>query len=424
VTAAGNAAASGWGDAWLDFLTGLSNRRHFNEMLREALVLATAETRGAFLLIDVDRFASVNETLGHSVGDALLCLAAHRLRRETRDDDLLARLGGDEFGLLIPNGEGAEALATRALGILAQPFLVEGQRVTISASIGIVRFPEHGTSTEDLMHNADLALEQAKSAGGRTWRLFDAAMAVEAHTRRELGVDLRKALTLGELSLLYRPCGDIRSHALTGFEARPRWNHLVRGMVPDSEFTQLAEASGSTVALGEWVLKTACAEAVGWPSFQRPEPLTVAVRVSPRQLQEAGQLIGTIKLALEASGLAPGRLELKIPETSLRGNKVEALSTLHRLRELGVRITLADCEIGPSLLIHVQSFPFHAIAFPTGWLPDVTADAGQTSMFCALSAAGVDQIGCYLGSSLTPASGVAGVLKLHTLPDNHAFITE
>jgi diguanylate cyclase (GGDEF)-like protein len=431
VTAAGNPAAPGSGDAWLDFLTGLSNRRHFNEMLRDALVHATAETPHAVLLIDLDRFASVNETAGHSVGDALLCLAAQRLRRETRDNDLLARLGGDEFALMIPNGEGAEALAARALDMLAQPFLIEGQSVTISASIGMVRFPDHGTSTDDLMHLADLALYQAKSAGGRTWRLFDAAMASEAQARR---TDLRKALTLGEFSLVYQPCGDMSSHALTGFEARPRWDHPVRGIVPDSVFMKLAEGNGLIVALDEWALKTACAESTGWPAsqgqmhqgqmHQGPMPLTVAVRVSSRQFKEANRLIGAVKQALEASGLAPGRLELKISETSLQGSEVEVLSILHRLRELGVHIALADCAIGPSLLAHLRAFPFHAIAFPAESLSDVTTDADQTSVLCALSAAGFDHISCYLGSSLTPTSGIASVSQLHALSSNHVLVTE
>ena len=177
VTAAGNPSAPGMGDAWLDSLTGLSNRRHFNDMLREALDHATAETRQAVMLIDLDGFAPVNETFGHTVGDALLCLVAQRLRREIRDNDLLARLGGDEFALLIPNGDGAETLAARVVAGLAQPFLVEGQRVAISASIGMVRFPDHGTSADDLMRHADLALYQAKSAGGRACRLFDPSMA-------------------------------------------------------------------------------------------------------------------------------------------------------------------------------------------------------------------------------------------------------
>ena len=153
-------------------------------MLRQAIDCATAETHQAVLLIDLDRFAPVNETLGYPVGDALLCLVAQRLRREKRDEDLLARLGGDEFALLVPNCDRAETLAARVIGTLGQPFLVEGHHVTIGASIGIARFPDHGTSTDDLMRHADLALFQAKSAGGQSWQLFDGAMASNARTRK------------------------------------------------------------------------------------------------------------------------------------------------------------------------------------------------------------------------------------------------
>jgi diguanylate cyclase (GGDEF)-like protein len=181
VTAAGNAITHAPGDAWLDSLTGLSNRRHFNQMLRQAIDCATADTHQALLLIDLDRFRPVNETFGHPVGDALLCLVAQRLRREKRDDDLLARLGGDEFALLVPNGDRAETLAARAIGILGQPFLVEGHRVTIGASIGIARFPDHGPSADDVMRQADLALNQAKSSGGQSWRMFDGATASKGH---------------------------------------------------------------------------------------------------------------------------------------------------------------------------------------------------------------------------------------------------
>ena len=186
VTAASNAAMRAPQDAWLDSLTGLSNRRHFNQALRQAIDCATPGTYQAVLLIDLDHFHSVNETLGHPVGDALLCLVAQRLRRGKRDDDVLARLGGDEFALLVANGDRAETLAARVIGILAQPFLVEGRRLTIAASIGIARFPDHGPSIDDLMRHADLALFQAKSAGGQSWRLFDRAMASKSRTQQEL----------------------------------------------------------------------------------------------------------------------------------------------------------------------------------------------------------------------------------------------
>jgi diguanylate cyclase (GGDEF)-like protein len=204
------------------------------------------------MLIDLDGFASVNAAFGHSVGDALLCLVAQRLRREIRDDDLLARLGGDEFALLIPNGTGAEILAARVITTMAQPFLVEGKHVTITASIGLVCIPDHGTTVDDLMRHADLALHQAQLAGGGLCRVFDLVMVAQAHAQRELETDLRKALALGEISLAYQACGDTPSHALTGFEVRLRWDHPTRGRVPEPAFMRLAETTGLIVSLGEW----------------------------------------------------------------------------------------------------------------------------------------------------------------------------
>jgi diguanylate cyclase (GGDEF)-like protein len=418
VTAAGNPAAHGAGDAWLDALTGLSNRRHFNDMLRTALEHATAETSQAVMLIDLDGFSPVNENFGHPVGDALLCVMAQRLRREIRDDDLLARLGGDEFALLLPNGEGAESLAARVIGNMTQPFLVEGQLVMIGASIGVVRFPDHGTSADDLMRHAHLALYQAKSAGGRTCRLFDAAMAIEAQARRELETDLRKALALGEISLVYRPCGDVSSHVLTGFEGRLRWDHPSRGVVAEAEFMPLVEAGELTVALGEWALKTACAEAVHWP-----RPLVAALQVSLRQLQNADRLVETVQSALAGAGLAPDGLELKIPESALVREE-EVLPTLRRLRGLGVGISLVDFAIGPSLVNRLRSFPFHGICFGADSPFDLAADADKVAALRALSVAGFDHIGCYFDDSLTSTSGVAEVVRLHATSSGRASAAE
>ncbi|MDR3529792.1 MAG: sensor domain-containing diguanylate cyclase [Rhodopila sp.] len=189
-------------DAWLDALTGLGNRRHFNQVLREALDNATPETHHAVLMIDLDRFNLVNDRLGHHVGDALLRLAAERLRRDTRNHDALARLGGDEFALLIPNGGTAEAVAARMVESLSRPFQVEGDIVTIGASVGIARFPEHGTSADDLMRRADLALHEAKAGGRGTWRMFGTEMATRAAGHRE--TDPRTVLALDHSSLDYR----------------------------------------------------------------------------------------------------------------------------------------------------------------------------------------------------------------------------
>jgi diguanylate cyclase (GGDEF)-like protein len=261
------------GDAMVDALTGLHNRRHFNQALGDTL--ADTLAKPTVLLIDLDRFATVNETFGQTAGDSLLCLVARRLRRETREDDLIARLGGDEFAILQPNGERAESLAARMVAALSQPFLVEGHVVTIGASIGIVR-PDAGGTPDAVMRQAELALYGAKNGGRRTWRIFDPATADQVRSRRDLETDLRKALDMRGLSLTFQPRRDVLARRLTGFEARPAWTHPLRGPVPPSVFLPLAEDIGCMAGLMEWVLTAACEQAAS-----RFGGLPVAVRLPP-----------------------------------------------------------------------------------------------------------------------------------------------
>jgi diguanylate cyclase (GGDEF)-like protein len=383
MTAVSSQNGAGHGDAWLDALTGLSNRRHFNEVLRGRVENASPETRLAMLMIDLDRFKPINDTLGHPVGDALLCLVAQRLRREIRDDDLLARLGGDEFVVLLPTGGKAETLAARVVDILSRPFLVEGHIVNIGASVGIARFPDHGTSADDLMRHADLALYSAKCAGKRAWRVFEPGMATEAHSRRELETDLRKALTLGELSLVYQPQLNIRTQTLSGFEALLRWNHPTRGTVSPTEFIPVAEEIGCIAALGEWVLKTACKEAARWP-----ESLYLAVNVSPRQMEDSARLFRAVQAALRISGLAATRLELEITESSLLSQDEQILGTLHRLRASGVRIAMDDFGTGYSSLGQLRSFPFDKIKIDRSFITGLGKDTDAAAVVRAIAALG------------------------------------
>lgn len=322
-------------DAWLDPLTGLANRRHFNETLRTLADNAAPDSRHTLLMIDLDRFKPVNDTFGAAVGDALLCLVAQRLRRETREEDLLVRLGGDEFAILLTNGERAEALATRVVDILSRPFLVAGQIAHVGASVGIARFPEHGASVDHLMRNAELALYDAKSTGGGTWRVFEPTVATKARARRDLETDLRKALLLGEMSVAYQARFHVGTQTLTGFEALPCWNHPTRGAVSSGQFIPVAGDIGCIAALSEFVLKTACEEAARWPA-----PLTVAVTVSPRQLTDGEHLFDAIQAALHASGLAPERLELVMAEGALPAPEASVLAILQRLRAVGVRVAM------------------------------------------------------------------------------------
>jgi diguanylate cyclase (GGDEF)-like protein len=393
-TAAGRNASSHGGVSLLDALTGLSNRRHFNQVLRDLVDHSSPDTRHTMLMIDLDRFASVNDTFGHPIGDALLCLVAQRLGRVTRDDDLLARLGGDEFVILLTNSERAEGLAARVVDILSRPFLVEGNIATISASVGISRFPEHATSGDDLMRYAELALYQAKSAGGQTSRVFEPAMAERAHARQDLETGLRKALAMGELSLAYQPQLNVLTRTLTGFEALLRWNHPVLGNVLPAVFLPVAEQTGCIVALGDWVLKTACQEAARWPAA-----VSVAVNISSRQLQDGNRLFNAVRSALETSGLAPERLELEITGSLLPGpDAAEVLQTLHRFRASGVHITLDDFDSTSASLTQLRSFPFDRIKMDRSFVADLAADDDAAAMVRAIVALGD-------GVATTPAGG-------------------
>jgi diguanylate cyclase (GGDEF)-like protein len=382
VTAGPNRPPDG-GVAWLDPLTGLNNRRHFNQVLRDLAETASSGTGHTVLTIDLDRFKAINDTLGHPIGDALLCLAAKRLRQETREDDLIARLGGDEFVILIASGERAEPLAARMIEVLSRPFLVEGHVANIGASIGIAGFAAGETSADDLMRYAELALYDAKSAGGGTWRVFDPAMAAQAQARRELETALRKALTMGELSLVYQPQLNVRTQTLTGFEALLRWTHPTLGQVSPTTFIPVAEEIGCIVALGEWVLKTACQEATRWPA-----EISVAVNVSPRQLGDSERLAAAVQSALQSSGLPPERLELEITEGAMLSTDPHVLETLHRFRANGIRIAMDDFGTGYSSLSQLRSFPFDKIKIDRSFVAALGFNGEAAAMIQAIATLG------------------------------------
>ena len=423
VTAGPNGAADG-GVAWLDPLTGLHNRRHFNRVLRD---LAETGCSGSghpighpightVLTIDLDRFKAINDTLGHPIGDALLCLVAKRLRQETRADDLLARLGGDEFVILIASGERAEPLAARMVDVLSRPFLVEGHVANIGASIGIAKFVAGEASADDLMRYAELALYDAKSAGGGKWRLFDPAMAAQAQARRELETALRKALTMNELSLVYQPQLNVRTQRVTGFEALLRWSHPTLGQVSPSTFIPVAEEIGCIVALGEWVLKTACQEATRWPPA-----ISVAVNVSPRQLGDSERLATAVQAALQSCGLPPERLELEITEGAMLSPDPHVLETLHRLRASGIRIAMDDFGTGYSSLSQLRSFPFDKIKIDRSFVAALGFDGEAAAMIHAIAT-----LGAGLGMTTT-AEGVetedqAALVGAHGCTDIQGYL--
>jgi diguanylate cyclase (GGDEF)-like protein len=367
-------------DAMVDSLTGLSNRRHFNECLLEKLPENGSEGRVAVLLIDLDRFQAVNDTLGRAVGDALLSLVAQRLKRETRDEDVVARLGGDAFAILQPDAEAPEALARRVVEMIASPFLVEGQVVNMGASVGIARAPDHGSLVDQLVKHADIALYAAKAAGGQTWRMFGSELAHRATMRRGLETDLRNAMALGELWLAYRPQCESATRRMTGFSVSPRWTNPGRGAVPGSVFLPLAEEIGCLTDLREWVLKAACADAARWPV-----PLRVSAAVSAPQLDDPDRLFETVRGALAASGLAPQRLEIDLDGTALMACQGPVVELIHRLHGLGIGVAMTGFGAGWSSLRQLRAFAFDRVKVDPSLVAALHSDPETVAMVRAIA---------------------------------------
>jgi diguanylate cyclase (GGDEF)-like protein/PAS domain S-box-containing protein len=351
-----------------DSLTDLPNRALFRQRLDGKLAAARAGGGGvALLCLDIDRFKTVNDTLGHPVGDALLKEAARRMAACLRREDTLARLGGDEFAVLQAGDADparTRALAERLVEAVSQPFLVDGRTVAVSLSAGIALAPRDGAEPDLLFKNADLALYRAKMAGRNTFRFYEPAMDAAQQARQALELDLRQALGRGEFELHYQPQMDLATSRINGCEALVRWRHPSRGMISPADFVPLAEETKLIVPLGEWVLREACREAAAWA-----EPMRISVNVSAVQFRQPG-LVQTVLAALAASGLDPGRLELEITETVLI-HEGEALKTLHQLRSIGVRIALDDFGTGYSSLSYLRRFPFDKIKIDRSFVKEI-----------------------------------------------------
>ena len=344
--------------AHYDALTALPNRVLFQERLEQELNRVRRSGQIALLYIDIDEFKSVNDSLGHPVGDELLKAVASRLRGCIRETDLIARLGGDEFAIVqtaIENPSDVTDLVSRIYEAIRASFDCLGHRLVTDASIGIALAPQDASESDQLLKNADLALYGAKSDGRRTCRFFEPSMDVRAKARLSMERDLRQALLDSGFELHYQPLVDLGSNQVTGCEALLRWRHPERGMVSPAEFIPVAEDTGLITRLGEWVLATACKEAASWPDHVR-----IAVNVSPVQFKSTGFGL-KVAVALSSSGLKANRLELEITEAVLIRDDEEALTILHQLRALGVRIALDDFGTGYSSLSYLQRFPFDKI---------------------------------------------------------------
>ena len=386
-TARCQAEAAALQEAMRDKLTGLCTRAMFQDRMAAALASLDRDGAGlAMLMIDLDRFKAVNDTLGHPVGDMLLRLVAKRLSSVLRKGDLVARLGGDEFAAMISPSLGVDGLASlakRAVDMLSRPYLVDGHQVNIGASIGVAVAPGDGAEYGQLARSADLALYAAKKAGRGTFNFFEPAMDQRALARRTLEIDLRRALVMREFELHYQPQIDLERNMVEGFEALVRWRHPERGLVSPADFIPLAEAIGLIVPIGEWVLREACVEAAGWQG-----DVCVAVNVSPMQFEDPGRLVDMVARALAKSGLPGARLEIEITESVLLRNEAAVFAALHRIRGLGVKIAMDDFGTGYSSLSQLHSFPFDKIKIDRSFVRDGDAH-GQDAIIRAIVALGV-----------------------------------
>ena len=367
--------------AHYDALTDLPNRALFHEQLKRELARIAPGEQLAVLYIDIDEFKSVNDTLGHLIGDELLKSVAVSLGRCVRDTDFVARLGGDEFAIVqtgIRTADDVTGLVTRVLDTIREPYECLGHQVTTDASIGIALAPQHGTDLDQILKNADLAMYAAKSAGRRTYRFFEPEMDARVRARRMLEMDLRQAISDGAFEVHYQPCVNLRDNKITGCEALLRWRHSERGMISPAEFIPIAEETGLINQLGEWVLTTACAEATTWPDH-----IKLAVNVSPVQFK-SGTLALKIVAALAASGLPASRLELEITEAVLIRDDEAALAILHQLRAIGVGIALDDFGTGYSSLSYLQRFPFDKIKIDRCFVNDIAEPDGSSCIVQAV----------------------------------------
>ena len=342
-----------------DMLTGLPNRLLLNETLARAMTDAEKwGSRCAFMMIDLDRFKAVNDTLGHPVGDRLLGRVSERLSSLMSANEMVGRLGGDEFAVVIRDATDTarlEALAMAIIEAVSRPYDIDQNTLYIGASLGVAIGPRDGRTAETLIRSADLALYRSKDAGGGAFHVYEPQLHVAAEERRVLEMALRKALPNGEFALNYQPVVDAMTGSLTGFEALLRWYSPEFGSVPPDKFIGLAEDTRLIAPIGEWVLRTACSEAARWPGNVR-----VAVNVSPQQLHNP-QFAVSVASALAHSGLAPDRLELEVTESVFMHEGTCAVKVLEQILDLGVKLSLDDFGTGYSSLGYLSRTKFSSI---------------------------------------------------------------
>jgi len=403
-----------------DPLTGLANRAALAQKIEEAAARQRRRDEPfTVLLLDLDRFKEVNDTLGHPAGDTLLIEVAMRLKSLLRETDVLARLGGDEFAI-IQAGESnqrdaAKALAERILELLGKPFAIEGGEINIGTSIGIALAPEHGTGSDELLKMADLALYRTKSAGRNGYCFFAPEMSEVASARQEIESDLRRAIQQNELELHYQPILDAKTRKICSVEALVRWRHPTKGLLFPDLFIPLAEETGLIAQIGEWVLRKACADAACWP-----DGVKVAVNLSLVQFRKT-KLADTVMRALVDSALRPERLELEITETALIESAAECLPALRQFKSLGITIVLDDFGTGYSSLSQLAMFPFDRIKIDKSFTQNLTKRSEcaaiisatltlAQSLDIATTAEGVETVDQYRVLRLAGVTSVQGYL--------------
>ncbi|CAN5871376.1 EAL domain-containing protein [soil metagenome] len=373
--------------AYHDALTDLPNRSLLLDRLSQALAQAERDsTQVAVLFTDLDRFKIVNDTLGHPAGDELLRQVAQRLRSALREGDTLARLSGDEFVILLPRISGARdvaRVAAKALGMVTAPFTVLGHELHISSTIGVSLFPKDGADPETLLKHADTALYQAKDRGRNRYQFFDARMNAHAQKRRLLENGLRRAIEREEFVLHYQPQIDLQTDAVTGVEALIRW-HPEQRMVRPREFIPIAEETGLIIEIGEWVLRTACRQAMEWEAAGLP-PVRMAVNLSIRQLRR-GDFPARVRALVGETGLPPQRLDLEITESSLMVDPEQIIKTLHELRGTGIQLAMDDFGAGYSSLAYLKRLPLDRIKIDRSFVRDIPEDPDDVAIVQAILA--------------------------------------
>ncbi len=359
--------------AYYDALTELPNRRLFNEHLATAFDMAgRREWMAAVMFLDLDRFKTVNDTLGHDMGDRLLVSIAQRLTAVMRQEDLVARMGGDEFTLLLPQIEqrhDAVTVANKILQALSEPVVVAGHELYVTASLGIAIYPDDGACADLLMKNADSAMYRAKERGGNQHQFYSPVMNGAASARLALESDLHKALQQSEFELYYQPQVELASGRISGMEALIRWRHPRLGLISPGSFIPLAEETGLIVAIGEWALHSACTQLKQWQAAGLAAQ-RVAVNLSARQFYDH-DLAATVAAALAASGLAPAHLELELTESIVMNDASATIETLSRLKAMGLTLSIDDFGTGYSSLSYLKRFPLDILKIDASFIHDL-----------------------------------------------------